>query len=832
MLLIVKKVFFLVGLTLYITSAHSQTVTSTRNGVWNDPATWSLGIVPTSVNATGVVIEHEVELPSLYVVSVSNLLINNKLTLKPSSQLDILPDALPAPDLSIIGTLVKEEGSILNGTSTANTTFASGSVYVHQQGPLGFIPYATWDNASTFIINGFKASGYINIAHSDSWKQTFGNVIYDCPEQSIFVVDLNGYLRNITGDFTIRSTNNKTLRLSTTQNPIINVGGSLIVEGPSELWFSTNGTTTVVNIQKDFKYASTSVGPSYLTTRGMISINVSGSLEWNSPGPLRMASSSADSLGLRRAVINLSGNLSVGPGIIIAPPLGSGNGKIVFKGVGMQAVNTSATGSSFQGNLDYTVEAASTVDLGSSVLSNTAGSLQVFGTLRVGSSDPQGAIQLTNKGNIHISGTRRYEPGSTITYSGNSPQWIGNGHPFDSGVNLFIENPTTTTLLQNVLCRDFSIPAGTLAGITKRVSVHGDAQAGSSATLEIETLRFEGSAVQSVGLESLVVNNVAVNKSGGSVSLNKPLGLRRILQLESNNTTFWSNGHLTLLSTSDDGYGSALVGPLPNGSRVNGEVTVQRYMSAEGRIFRYISSPVNNASVESLMDDFAVTGRFADPTTGSGVNSRVPSFYYYDESEGSLQGGWVPYPLNGLAKDSPLEPGRGYCALLRQWTDAIVWDVKGTLNQGEIELPVAMTPNMAPSNGWNLVGNPYACTIDWDIDGLNGWSKENISPIFCIRDNGIGSWGSVRYWDGDINYDDIPEGQIAPAQSFWVKATGPNPRLTAREGIKAINDVSFYRRRINTSRVLFSYYKGMLLKTRLIIKSGLMLVRISINGML
>ena len=320
MLLIAKKVFFLVGLTLYIISAHSQTVTSTRNGVWSDPATWSSGIVPTSVNATVVVIEHEVELPSLYVVSVFNLLINNKLTLKTSSQLDILPDALPTPDLSIVGTLVKEEGSILNGTSITNTTFASGSTYIHQQGPLGFIPYATWHSASTFIINGFRDSGYINIAHSDSWKQTFGNVIYDCPQQSIFVVDLNGYLRNITGDFIIKSTNYKTLRLSTTQNPLINIGGSLIVEGPSELWFSTNGATTVVNIKKDFKYASTSAGPSYLTTRGMISINVSGSLEWNSPGPLRMASSSADSLGLRRAVVNLHGNLSVGPGVIIAPP--------------------------------------------------------------------------------------------------------------------------------------------------------------------------------------------------------------------------------------------------------------------------------------------------------------------------------------------------------------------------------------------------------------------------------------------------------------------------------------------------------------------------------
>ena len=349
MLLIIKKVIFLVGLTLYITSAHSQTVTSTRNGVWNDPTIWSSGFVPTSVNATGIVIDHEVELPAMFVVSAYYMIVNGKLTLKGSSQLTILADAQPLIlDLTISGTLVIEDGAVLNGTSTTNTAFIAGSAYIHQQGPLGFIPYATWDVSSTFTINGFRDSGYINIAHSDSWKQSFGNVIYYCPQQTIFVVDLNGYLRNIKGDFTIKSTNNKTLRLSTTQSPIINIGGSLITEGPSEVWFSTNGTSTVVNIQKDFKYTSTSGGPSYLTTRGIISLNILGNLEWNSPGPMRMASSSADSLGMRRAIVNVSGDLAISAGVMIAPPLGSGSGRIAFKGTSVQKVSTSPTGSSFQ----------------------------------------------------------------------------------------------------------------------------------------------------------------------------------------------------------------------------------------------------------------------------------------------------------------------------------------------------------------------------------------------------------------------------------------------------------------------------------------------------
>lgn len=794
MSLIIRKVIFLVGLTLYITSAHSQTVTSTRNGAWNDPTIWSGGFVPASVNATGIIIDHEVELPSLYVVSVYNVIVNGKLTLKGSSQLTILADSQPGiRDLTIVGTLILEDLATLNGTSTANTIFTSGSEYIHRQGPLGFIPYATWDKSSTFIINGFKDSGYINIAHSDSWKQIFGNVTYDCPQQTIFVVDLNGYLRNIAGDLTIKNTNNKTVRLSTTQNPTINVGGSMLVEGPSELWFSTNGTSTIVNIQKDFKYSSSSAGPTYLTTRGVITLTIKGNLEWSSPGPLRMASSSADSLGLRKAVVNVSGNLSISNGVIIAPPLGSGSGRITFRGPGEQKVAVSATGSSFQGNLDYFIDVGSIVDLGNSVLSNTTGSLQVNGTLRVGSTDPQGAIQLVNKGNIYIPGARRYEVGSTIEYNGSAPQWVGNGHPSNASVNLAITNPTNTSLLRDVLCHNLVVSGGTLSGGLNRLTAWGNVTIDHPSTVAIKTISLEGNEDQLIDVENSIVNNLEVNKSGGQVSLNSPMKLQGFLQIESVNTSVRSDGNLKLLSTSDSGPGSACVASLPAGSRVLGDVTVQRYMEAEGRIYRYISSPVQGASVASLMDNFAVTGNFVDPTTVNVSNPKTPSLYYYDESQGSLQGGWKPYPNSGLAKDNPLLPGRGYCALIRQGAIPIVWDVTGTLNQGDIVMPVAMTSNMEPSNGWNLVGNPYACTIDWDINGPNGWTKQNISPIFCIRDNGIGSGGSVLYWDGDVNYFDIPEGHIAPGQSFWVKATGPNPQLIVREGVKVVADAEFYR---------------------------------------
>ncbi len=791
MLLIIRKVIFLVGLTLYIICAHSQIVTSTRNGVWADPSVWTGGTVPTSVNATQIIIDHEVEIPGALTVSVFRLVVNNKLTLKSSATLNILPDGFTdIPDLQIHGTLLSEDSATLNGTAASNTRFEPGSFYIHQQGPLGFIPFATWDRDATFIINGFKASGYINIAHSDSWKQTFGNVVYDCPEQSSFV-DLNGYLRDIQGDFTVRATRNQALRLSTTQNPSVFIGGNFRIEGPSEVWMSTNGNDTRVVVQGDFYYSSTSL--SYLTTRGRISLTIGGNMVVDSPAPLRMTSLSADSIGIREVSLELRQGLTISGGALVAPPPGNGKGTIMFNGYGIQPVNCSATGNSFSGNIDFVIGVDATVGLGASVLSNTSGSLLVRGRIQAGSLDTGGAIQTTNNGNIRIQGQRDYQPGSTIEYNGNAVQFIGDGHPVSPGVNLVCNNSAGVTLLRNLdAVHNFSILQGTFTAGSFSVTVAGDVLINPEAAVEAPSVQLAGPQDQQVSAQGNQLANVRIDKTGsGGVALVSPLRVSGLLSIVSENTQLQSNGFLTLTSSTDDADGTAAVGPLPVGSSITGNVTVERFMSAEGRIYRYISSPVAGSTIAGLMDDFPVTGTFTDPSTGPGIKAGAPSFFQYDESVGGLQAGWKPYPPSGLASANPLIPGRGYAAYIRNGNTPTVWDVTGILNQGEMLLPVAYTPNGEPSNGWNLVGNPYACSIDWDILGSSGWTRQDISEVIAIRDNGSG--GVFHYWDGDITYSDIPNGQIASGQSFWVRATGSNPVMTIREGVKVTNGAVFYR---------------------------------------
>ena len=200
---IIRKLNFLVGLTLcVIVNGFTQTVTSTKNGIWTDPSLWDGGQVPTLANATEIVINHDVAVPDGSIISIHNVVLNGMLTLGPGTVVDLIPDGLIEKwDFQIFGRLTMQDGAVLNGTSIANTSFESGARYIHLQGPLGFIPYATWNSNSTFEIAGFRTQGYINIAHSDSWKQNFGHVTYNCTQQTTAFVDLNGYLRNIAWKF-------------------------------------------------------------------------------------------------------------------------------------------------------------------------------------------------------------------------------------------------------------------------------------------------------------------------------------------------------------------------------------------------------------------------------------------------------------------------------------------------------------------------------------------------------------------------------------------------------------------------------------------------------
>ncbi|HTJ52819.1 MAG TPA: T9SS type A sorting domain-containing protein, partial [Cyclobacteriaceae bacterium] len=317
------------------------------------------------------------------------------------------------------------------------------------------------------------------------------------------------------------------------------------------------------------------------------------------------------------------------------------------------------------------------------------------------------------------------------------------------------------------------------------------------------TVLFAGTTSQKIsGASKTEFQNINLTNSSTSPSLfiESDCDLFGVLTLAANTTMdadgSTGEGNLTLRSTNDSPSADASIAELPSGAAILGDVTVQRYVSGEGRIYRYLSSPVNSVTVADWMDDFPVTGKFKDPSTstqwpamyGYPINSKSTTLYYYDE----MKSNYVAYPFEDkLSKESILEPGRGYTAFMRQCAEPILIDVRGQVNQGQIQLPVTYTSDTSRYIGWNLIGNPYPSSISWEADGSTGWTKENVAKTIAIRDNGLGAF---KYWDGTGIPNDIQEGVIASGQAFWIRTTGAKPKLIAREGIKSQGNSSYFRK--------------------------------------
>jgi len=111
-----------------------------------------------------------------------------------------------------------------------------------------------------------------------------------------------------------------------------------------------------------------------------------------------------------------------------------------------------------------------------------------------------------------------------------------------------------------------------------------------------------------------------------------------------------------------------------------------------------------------------------------------------------------------------LEDMTGYMVWIDDDLSGFYNTYSGELNYGLFERSDLTRTAPGPDNGWNMVGNPYPSTIDWDA--FNGWYKENIDEtIYIINDGLWASWSEAGgSTNGGSNY-------IAHGQGFFISVT-------------------------------------------------------------
>ncbi len=239
-------------------------------------------------------------------------------------------------------------------------------------------------------------------------------------------------------------------------------------------------------------------------------------------------------------------------------------------------------------------------------------------------------------------------------------------------------------------------------------------------------------------------------------------------------------GYLVLRSLSDNGTGTARIGPLLNGAKVTGKINAQRYMSGEGRIYRYISSPVKGVTAAALQQYFPITGNFTGSSTGPGLSGNA-SMYRYTEPN------YIQFPAVGGTNLDTLQRGKGYTPFIREATAPTVMSLVGEPYQGTI--PFTLTGGTLPTNGWNLLGNPYAAPIKWTGSSTGGWTMSGVNNTVYIREN----YNNTFTWKSFDGTTGSFDGVIAPGQAFWVRTTTTSPVISVGESAKQALDGAFYR---------------------------------------
>lgn len=326
------------------------------------------------------------------------------------------------------------------------------------------------------------------------------------------------------------------------------------------------------------------------------------------------------------------------------------------------------------------------------------------------------------------------ESGATLTIAGANDltvygSWTNNG--------TFVENQSTVTILNTCVVCDFNTSS---------------------------TQRFYNLTINT-GRNARV--------SSGSVEIQSSLTLT--------NGTFETNSALTLLSNPTE---TARI-PEITGGNITGDVVIQRYIDAGETQWRFHCFAVSGADFEQMDDDFITSG-----IPGSDFpNFPFASFLQYDETlPGSQADGFV------TPASMSVVPGVGegfwvWSGDTSSGTQPFTVDYVGPVNTGTINLPVTFTPSGgAGEDGWNMTGNPYPCTIDWDAaawtrtsvaDAVYIWNPETAGYASYIA--GVGTDGGSRF--------------IASSQAFMVEATtnAPSPILTITEACKVDQDAAFVK---------------------------------------
>ncbi|MCH7534245.1 MAG: hypothetical protein IH948_00580, partial [Bacteroidetes bacterium] len=318
---------------------------------------------------------------------------------------------------------------------------------------------------------------------------------------------------------------------------------------------------------------------------------------------------------------------------------------------------------------------------------------------------------------------------------------------------------------------------------------------GLDASASGNTVTYNGTAAQTVSGISPFYNLTLDNSAG--VTLSSAATVTNVLTVSQG--VFAMESTLTLQS---DASGTASLAEMTTGS-VTGNLEMQRYLSIPNNGWRDLTSPIIGSTISDWMPailTMGFTGATCCPTGWV-------SMYTFDESkDNEVAAGW-----QAATNATNATTSRGVSSYIGPESGTL--SVVGTPNQGtqvfnsSSSPAITFTQNSSPDNpdedGFNYIGNPYPCNINWEK--ISASDRVNINDNIWIYNQTNGSFG---IYNGLTNLGTEGVDSIIPSsQAFFIHASA-DPTLTLRESHKELAPHAFIKSAGQNENYFIKFKRG------------------------
>lgn len=363
---------------------------------------------------------------------------------------------------------------------------------------------------------------------------------------------------------------------------------------------------------------------------------------------------------------------------------------------------------------------------------------------------------------------------------------------------------------------NITVQAGASLTIKGELEIVGAITSTNAIIADSGIVTMKGSAAQTIlantfqnnSLLDLKISNTANVTLAGALSITNSLHIL--------NGSLNTGGNLTLVSNI---YNTARIAEITSLSAtpIVGDVTVERYVPGR-RKYRLVTSSVTTSTSTTLTageEAKSIWGNWQNQGINTVANvgttitgglsadgfdqqSANASMFTYNDATKRF----IPFSsANGKnTKLTPLKAGLAYYmfiygdrrnSITASIPNATVLKAKGKVSTGTITLDKTTAIPLTDVTGrFTLIGNPYACTIDW-----KAVSKTDISNTIWGWDANLSSTGGYVTVTATVNGALIAplssliaiNRYVQPGQGFFVKTLGANPKIEFKEVAK-IND--------------------------------------------